>query len=238
MALSPISGAALSGPVLPPAKGVTPTAAVIILHGYGANGDDLIGLAPYFANLLPHVIFYAPNAPQPWEGGGFGGRQWFGLPGYDPTAMQRDPNLRTERFKAMSAGAAAAAVPLNTFIDQLLDHHKLEAGRLALLGFSQGTMMSLYVGLRRPQQLAAILGYSGALVGADRIKDEIKTKPPVCLVHGADDPVVPVQCVADIETGIAPLGVAVEKHIIPGLQHGIDAAGAQIGAAFLKNHIG
>ena len=98
---------ALSGPYLPAAKGA-PTAAVIILHGYGANGDDLVSLAPFFAQALPHVIFYAPNAPQPWEGGGFGGRQWFGLPGYDPMAMQRDPNLRTERFKAMTAGAAAA----------------------------------------------------------------------------------------------------------------------------------
>ncbi len=229
---------ALSGPVLPPVKGTTPDAAVVILHGYGANGDDLIGLAPYFANILPGAIFYAPNAPQPWEGGGYGGRQWFGLPGYDPMAMQRDPNLRSERFKAMTAGAAAAAVPLNKFIDQVSEHHKLDPSRIALLGFSQGTMMALYVGLRRPKQLGAILGYSGALVGADRIKDEIVTKPHVCLVHGADDPVVPVLCVADIENGLAPLGVAIEKHIIPGLQHGIDAKGAEIGAAFLKTHIG
>ncbi len=229
---------ALSGPVLPPAKDQTPDAAVVILHGYGANGDDLIGLAPFFAGALPNAIFYAPNAPHPWEGGGFGGRQWFGLPGYDPTAMQRDPNLRNERFKAMTAGAASAAVPLNRFIDQVLAHHGLKANRLALLGFSQGTMMSLYVGLRRPEQIAAILGFSGALVGADKIAGEIVTKPPVSLVHGADDPVVPVQCAADIETALTPLGVSVEKHIIPGLQHGIDPSGAQIGAAFLKKHIG
>ncbi len=229
---------ALAGPYLPTAKGVAPTAAVIILHGYGANGDDLISLAPFFAQTLPHAIFYAPNAPQPWEGGGFGGRQWFGLPGYDPMAMQRDPALRGERFKAMTAGAAAASVPLNKFIDQVLAEHKLEAGRLALLGFSQGTMMSLYAGLRRERQLGAILGYSGALVGADRIAAEIKSKPPVCLVHGADDPVVPALCMTDIDAALSPLGVSVEKHLIPGLQHGIDPAGAQFGAAFLKKHIG
>ena len=228
---------ALSGPVLPPATGQPPDAAVVILHGYGANGDDLIGLAPFFAGSLPNAIFYAPNAPHPWEGGGFGGRQWFGLPGYDPMAMQRDTNLRTERFKAMTAGAAFAAVPLNRFIDQVLAHHDLKANRLALLGFSQGTMMALYVGLRRPQQIAVILGFSGALVGADKIAGEIVAKPPVSLVHGADDPVVPVQCAADIETALTPLGVAVEKHIIPGLQHGIDPGGAQIGAAFLKRHL-
>jgi phospholipase/carboxylesterase len=229
---------ALSGPVLPPANGKTPDAAVIILHGYGANGDDLISLAPFFAGVLPNTIFYAPNAPHPWEGGGFGGRQWFGLPGYDPTAMQRDPNLRAERFKAMTAGAASAAVPLNRFIDRVLAHHGLPANRLALLGFSQGTMMSLYVGLRRPEQIAAILGYSGALIGADKIATDVVAKPPVSLVHGADDPVVPVLCVADIEKALTPLGVPVEKHIIPGLQHGIDPSGAQIGAAFLKKHIG
>ena len=229
---------ALSGPVLPPANGKAPDAAVVILHGYGANGDDLIGLAPLFAAALPHAIFYAPNAPHPWEGGGFGGRQWFGLPGYDPTAMQRDPNLRTERFKAMTTGAALAAVPLNKFIDQVLAHHGLKANRLALLGFSQGTMMSLYVGLRRKEQIGAILGYSGALIGADKIAGEIAAKPPVSLIHGAEDPVVPVQCVADIETALTPLGVSVEMHIIPGLQHGIDPSGTQIGAAFLKKHIG
>lgn len=228
---------ALSGPYLPAAKG-EPTAAVVILHGYGANGDDLISLAPFFAQTLPHVIFYAPNAPQPWEGGGFGGRQWFGLPGYDPTAMQRDPNLRAERFKAMTAGATAAAVPLNKFIDQVLAQHKLAPDRLALLGFSQGTMMSLFVGLRRETRIAAILGYSGALVGADKIAGAIKSKPPVCLVHGADDPVVPALCVNDIDSALTPLGVSVEKHLIPGLQHVIDPTGAQIGAAFLKKHIG
>ncbi|MBX7201030.1 MAG: dienelactone hydrolase family protein [Rhodospirillaceae bacterium] len=228
---------ALSGPCRPAANGA-PTAAVVILHGYGANGDDLISLAPFFAQTLPHVIFYAPNAPQPWEGGGYGGRQWFGLPGYDPNAMQRDPNLRGERFKAMSAGAAAASIPLNKFIDQVLAEHTLAPNRLALLGFSQGTMMSLYAGLRREKQLAAILGYSGALVGADRIAGEIKTKPPVCLVHGAADPVVPALCMADIDQALTPLGVSVATHLIPGLQHGIDPDGARIGAAFLQKFIG
>ena len=99
-------------------------------------------------------------------------------------------------------------------------------------------MMSLYVGLRRPEQIAAILGYSGALVGADKIAGAIVAKPPVCLVHGAEDQVVPVQCVDDIEAALTPLGVSVEKHIVPGLQHGIDPTGAQAGAAFLKKYIG
>lgn len=229
---------ALSGPYLPTAKGVAPTAAVVILHGYGANGDDLISLAPFFAQTLPHVIFYAPNAPHPWEGGGFGGRQWFGLPNYDPMAMQRDPGLRAKRFEAMTKGAAAASVPLNKFIDQVLAEHELEPSRVALLGFSQGTMMSLYAGLRRDKQLAAILGYSGALVGADEIAAEIKTKPPVCLVHGAADPVVPAQCMTDIDQALTPLGVSIEKHLIPGLQHGIDPECAKIGAAFLKKFLG
>src|ERR1051325_10517867 len=100
---------ALQGPSHGPANGQAATTAVIVLHGYGANGDDLIGLAPYFAKSLPGAVFYAPNAPQPWEGGGFGGRQWFGLQGYDPEGMRRDPDRFAAVYQAMFEGAVAAS---------------------------------------------------------------------------------------------------------------------------------
>jgi phospholipase/carboxylesterase len=152
--------------------------------------------------------------------------------------MSRDPNKLIETFKNMRPGADAAAKTLDTYLDQVLAHHNIEPNRLALLGFSQGTMMSLHVGLRRVKPLGAILGYSGALMGADKLAAEIKSKPPVALVHGDADPVVPIQAMAEIEKGLASVGVKYESHVVRGLQHGIDGEGAQFGAAFLKKHIG
>jgi phospholipase/carboxylesterase len=229
---------ALKGPSLMPESGKPAKSVVILVHGYGASGDDLIGLAPFFAHVLPEAAFYSPNAPQDLEGSFVGGYQWFGLGGYDPNAMSRDPKVLIETFKNMRPGADAAAKILNTYIDQVLAHHQIEPNRLALLGFSQGTMMSLHVGLRREKQLGAILGYSGALMGADKLAAEIKSKPPVALVHGDADPVVPIQAMAEIEKGLAAVGVKYESHIVRGLQHGIDGEGAQFGANFLNKHIG
>ena len=229
---------ALSGPSLPPASGEPATAAVVLLHGYGASGNDLIGLAPFFAQIVPHAVFYSPNAPEGWEGGATGMFQWFGLSDYDPDLMRRDPLRMGATLNGMVVGTGKAAPVLNRYLDQILEHHGLEPKRMVLLGFSQGTMMALHVGLRRPVQLAGILGFSGALTGADQLAKDIKTKPPVTLVHGEDDPVVPVQAMAEVEKALKAVGVSVETYAIPGLQHGIDGNGAQIGAAFLKAHLG
>jgi phospholipase/carboxylesterase len=229
---------ALKGPALLPASGKPPTAAVVLLHGYGASGDDLIGLAPYFAHILPNAAFYSPNAPHLLDGGMMGGYQWFGLGGYDPASMTRDPSKVAETFRNLRPGTEAAAKVLNTYLDQVLAHHALEADRLALLGFSQGTMMALHVGLRRAKQIGGILGFSGALTGADHLAAEIKTKPPVALVHGDADPVVPIQALAEIKKALDGVNVKHESLVVPGLQHGIDGEGAQFGAAFLKKYIG
>ncbi len=229
---------ALQGPTYGPASGKAPTAAVLLVHGYGASGDDLIGLAPFFAQAIPHAIFYSPNAPDPWEGGMGGGRQWYSLIGYDVEAVQRDPLRMGETFRAMYDRVVRAAVRLDLFLDQIITTHGLAADRVALLGFSQGTMMSLHVGLRRPQAIGAILGFSGALSAADKLAAEIKTKPPVALVHGAADPVIPVRATLETEKVLTSVGVPCQTMIIPGLQHGIDNAGFNFGAQFLKAHIG
>ncbi len=229
---------ALKGPVQMPASGKTPASIVVLLHGYGSNGDDLIGLAPFFARVLPDTIFYSPNAPHLLEGGMMGGYQWFGLAGYDPVTMMRDPKYLADAFRALRPGTAAAATVLNTYLDQVLDHHALDASRLALLGFSQGTMMALHVGLRREKQIGGILGYSGALTGSDHLAAEIKSKPPVALVHGDADQVVPFGAMSEAVKALASVGVPYESHRVPGLQHGIDGDGAQFGAAFLKKVIG
>lgn len=229
---------ALQGPTHAPASGKAPTAAVVLVHGYGASGDDLIGLAPFFASALPHAIFYSPNAPDPWEGGMMGGRQWYSLAGFDPEAIGRDPLRMGETFRAMNERVVKAAVRLDLFLDQIMAAHGIAANRLAFLGFSQGTIMSLHVGLRRAEQLGAILGFSGALSAADKLPAEIKTKPPVALVHGAADPVIPARATVETEKVLKSLGVPCQTLVIPGLQHGIDNAGAQFGAQFLKAHIG
>jgi phospholipase/carboxylesterase len=229
---------ALSGPSLPPASGEPATSVVVLMHGYGASGNDLIGLAPFFAQVMPQTVFYAPNAPEPWEGGAGGTFQWFGLSDYDPDLMRRDPLRMGATFNGMVMGAEKAAPALNQYLDQILEHLKLTTSRMVLLGFSQGTMMALHVGLRRPEQLAGILGFSGALIAADRLAGEIKSRPPVTLVHGEDDPVVPVQAMAEVEKALSVVEVSVETYAIPGLQHSIDGNGAQIGAAFLKAHLG
>src|SRR5262249_9727572 len=118
---------ALKGPSLMPESGKAPTAVVVLLHGYGASGDDLIGLAPYFAHVLPHAAFYAPNATNALEGGMMGGYQWFGLGGYDPFAMSRDPQKLVDTFRNMRPGTEAAAAVLNKFLDQVLTYHNIPA---------------------------------------------------------------------------------------------------------------
>lgn len=229
---------ALRGPALMPVSGKPAKSVVVLLHGYGSNGDDLIGLAPFFSRTLPETAFHSPNAPHALEGGFMGGYQWFGLAGYDPVAMSRDPQYLAETFRALRPGTAAAAAVLDKYLDQVLAHHALEADRLALLGFSQGTMMALHVGLRREKQIGGILGYSGALTGSDHLTSEIRSKPPVALVHGDADPVIPFPAMAEAEKALASVGVKYESHRVRGLQHGIDGEGAQFGAAFLKKTVG
>jgi phospholipase/carboxylesterase len=229
---------ALTGPARKPRSGKAATSVVVLLHGYGSNGDDLIGLVPFFARLLPDTAFHSPNAPNLLEGGFMGGYQWFGLAGYDPVAMMRDPKYLTDAFRALRPGTLAAADILNRFLDQVLAHYALDDSRLALLGFSQGTMMALHVGLRREKQIAGILGYSGALTGSDHLASEIRSRPPVALVHGDADPVVPFPAMAEAERVLTSVGVKCETLRVPNLQHGIDPQGAEFGAGFLKKILG
>jgi phospholipase/carboxylesterase len=210
----------LDGPRAGPRDGGQPDSLVVFVHGYGANGDDLIGLAPYFQRVLPRAAFAAPNAPERIPGQPFG-FQWFGITRLDPVLM--------------AAGADSAAPVLDAFLDAELKRLDLAPSQLALVGFSQGTMMALHVGLRRAVAPVAIVGYSGALVGAERLPAEITARPPVLLVHGDADPMVPVQALHAAAAGLAAADVAVRWHISRGLGHSIDAEGVQMGTAFLAD---
>ena len=200
-----------------PASGGAPKKIVLLLHGYGSDGADLIALAPQLGQLLPDALFVAPNAPQRCDAGF--GYQWWPLNAFNPSAL--------------AAGAASAAGPLDAFIDRKLAQYGLTEAELALVGFSQGTMMALHVGLRRPRQVAGIVGYSGALTGADALAGAAITKPPVLLIHGAADTVVPVAALHDAERALKPLGIEVTSHVSPGLGHSVDQAGLRLGAEFL-----
>jgi phospholipase/carboxylesterase len=209
----------LSGPLHPPHSGGAPRRLVILLHGLGADGNDLIGLAPYWAPLLPDAEFVSPNAPFPCDMAPYG-YQWMSA---------RDPSP-----EARTAGARAAAAFLDAFIDEALAQRGLTESELALVGFSQGTMMSLFVGPRRERQLAGIVGFSGRLVAPELLQAELRTRPPMLLIHGTDDPVVSFDCLAEAETALTAAGVPVETLSCVGVEHSIDAEGLQRGGQFLQ----
>lgn len=213
----------LSGPSQPPAAGGKPKQLVVLLHGYGSNGDDLISLAPFFAQALPEAEFISPNALFPCEISPMG-FQWFGF-------EDRTPEM-------LLGGARLAAETLDRFLDAELAKRSLADRDLALVGFSQGTMMSLHVGPRRPNQIGGILGFSGSLIAPQLLAGEIKSQPPIFLVHGTADQVVPFGALAQAEQALRDAGIQVETESRPGLPHSIDQAGAQKGALFLRRCFG
>ncbi len=209
----------LDGPRIQAASG-TAKQLVILLHGYGANGEDLIGLAHPWQRLLPNTAFVSPNAPEamPMAPGGF---QWFPIDQSDPQDYAR--------------GVEAAAPILNEFIDDELGRYGFDERQLALVGFSQGTMMSLHVGVRRAIVPAAILGYSGMLALPERLKDELSVRPPIFLVHGDADPMIPVAALHAAVNQLGDAGLAVQWHVSQGVSHNIGPDAVELGGRFLAD---
>ena len=219
--------AELNGPRLEPPSGQAKRL-VVFLHGYGADGNDLIDIGRAWQGILPDTAFVSPHAPHPC-GQAPTGREWFPL-------TFRNPD---ERW----IGCNAAAPALDQFLDAELARRKLPASAMALVGFSQGTMMALHAGLRRPQAPAAIVGYSGIFVLPNEARPEavagnIKSKPPVLLIHGDQDELIPVQALLMGSQALAALEVPVEWHISPGVGHGIDQEGLRHGGEFLTGRFG
>lgn len=196
---------------------------VVLLHGVGADGEDLIGLVPMLQPMLPGTAFYAPDAPEPCDMAPFG-RQWF--------------SLQDRRPAVMLEGIRRSAPILDAFLDGLLTRHQLPSSKLALVGFSQGTMMSLYVAPRRPDPVAAVLGFSGALLGPELLPAEARSKPPVMLIHGDADDIVPVAALGMAVTALQQVGIPVEGIVRPGLPHSIDPFGVEAGGRFLAKSLG
>ncbi|MCB1555777.1 MAG: phospholipase [Alphaproteobacteria bacterium] len=202
-----------------PLSGMPPRQLVIFLHGFGADGRDLIGLAPEFAPSLPEALFLSPDAPFPCDMAP-SGRQWFSLEDWSPDSLLR--------------GVQNAAPLLTGYIAQQIEKHGVVTAKTALVGFSQGTMTALYAGPRYPEKLAGVLGYSGALIWEEGVDPETLHKIPVYLAHGEADMVVPVPAYAHAVENLTQAGFSVTGHTTPGLPHGIDGAGIVAGRTFLQ----
>ena len=211
----------LDGPRLAPASG-TARSLVVFVHGYGADGNDLIALGQMWQAALPDTAFVSPHAPEECAANPMGGRQWFAL------------TLRDQQ--ELIDGLAQAGPDLDAFLDEELARHGLGAEALALVGFSQGTMMALHVGLGRAKPPAAILGYSGVLGDPAALSGQA-ARPPVLLVHGAQDELIPAQALEHTRDALKAADVPVEAFLREGLGHGIDEEGLRLGAGFLARHL-
>lgn len=198
---------------------------VIFLHGYGANGDDLLSIGHEWAQGLPDAAFAAPNAPEVCEAYA-AGYQWFSIRALDPAAFERDKS------------AANVAPVLNAYIDEQLEKWGVSPENLAVVGFSQGAMMAMYAMPRRDKPCGAVIGYSGMLLDAEGLKAPGVVKMPVLAIHGSADEVVPPASLGKVEEGFAAAGFQVETILRPGLGHGIDHFGAMRGLQFIQESFG
>ncbi len=201
--------------------------AVIFLHGYGANGADLLGLADSLADHLPDTLFLAPDAPEQCHGSPMG-LQWFPIPWIDGSSQEeaRDGLLR-------------AAADLDAFIDGVMVDEDLLPEQVIIFGFSQGTMMALHVAPRRDDAVAGIVAFSGRLLEPESLIEETRSRPAVLLIHGDQDPVVPVQDLPKAAQALQDAGwTEVFAHIMKGTGHGIAPDGLQVALAFMRDRLG
>jgi phospholipase/carboxylesterase len=226
--------AKLTGPRLE-AKSGRAKQLVVLLHGYGASGDDLIDLAQHWRPLLPDAAFVSPHAHELCPGAP-GGRQWFAL---SAARGVEDARASDERYK----GAEAAKPVIDAFIDEELAKYSLDDSRLAICGFSQGAMMTLHVGLRRKRAPAALVGFSGLLVGPERLaeataRDLRGAPPPILLVHGDQDPIIPVDAMFVAADQLAAADLPTQWHLAVGVGHGIDGGALRHAGLFLAKAFG
>ena len=198
---------------------------VIFLHGYGADGNDLIGLADPLRDHLPNTVFVAPDAPEKCINNPFG-RQWFPIPHMDGSSEE------------MARQSHETSVDLlDTFITDTITAEGVTASKTVLVGFSQGTMMALHVGPRRREELAGVVGFSGRLLEPDKLESEAKTKPPILLIHGDQDQVVPPENLPVAADALARAGFEVYTHVSKGMAHGIAQDGLTLALQFILQRL-
>lgn len=199
---------------------------VVFLHGYGANGDDLLSLGDVLGPHMPQTAFFAPDAPQPCAGAPFG-RQWFPIPRFDGSSEAQ-----------ARADMHLAADDLNDFLDQQLMAEGLADNRLILLGFSQGAMMSLHIAPRRRASLGGVVAIAGKLIDPNMLQSDVKVKPEVLLIHGNVDDVVHFTEMAAADSALSQAGFATQTHVMHGTGHGIAPDGLQAAYSFMARKLG
>ncbi len=202
------------------------TSLVVFLHGYGADGNDLLGLADPLAVHLPDTVFRAPDAPERCAANPMG-YQWFPIPWIDGSSEEE---ART--------GMAAAVEDLDAYLDAVLAEEGLSADQMVLFGFSQGTMMALHIAPRRTKQVAAVVGFSGRLMDPEHLADEAVSRPPTLLIHGDQDEVVPPESLPDAGKALTAAGFEVFAHVMKGTGHGIAPDGLSVALAFIRERLG
>ncbi len=208
-----------------PSSGHRASSAVVFVHGYGADGADLLGLADPLGPHLPDTVFFAPNAPEPCAANPMG-YQWFPIPWLDGSS----------EAQALD-GLARAAADLDAFLDGGLEEERLAPEALALVGFSQGTMMSLQVAPRRAAPLAGLVGFSGRLMQPERLEAETVSRLPVLLIHGDQDEVVPPACLPEATDALVAAGFETYSHVSEGTGHGIAHDGLSLALSFLREKL-
>ncbi len=211
----------LEGPELAPLSG-NAKQLIILMHGLGSNGSDLIELAPIMQTMLPDAHFISPNGVEPYDMAPFG-YQWSSLQDRTPEILYAE----LERVRPR----------IRNYIISKLDQFKLLPQNLALVGFSQGTFTALHVALRLEEEIGCIVGFSGGVIAPEMLGREILSKPPICLVHGVEDDVVDISLMYSTETLLKELGVPVQSHTIPNLQHSIDSNALTIAINFIKDNL-
>lgn len=202
------------------------TSVVVFLHGYGADGADLLGLAAPLAPHLPNTAFYSPDAPERCVNNPMG-YQWFPIPWLDGSSAEQARQSMDQSIE-----------DINAFLDTVLAAEGLEADRMVLVGFSQGTMMSLHVAPRRDQAVAGVVGFSGRLLQPEALAAEAKVHPPVLLLHGDEDQMVPFADMALAEKALREAGFDVATHVMHGTGHGISPDGLSSALGFILDELG
>jgi phospholipase/carboxylesterase len=200
---------------------------VVFLHGYGANGENLIDLAYEFKKILPDAHFISPNAIEPWEGGFPHAYQWFSL----SAGMER------RSLDTMANSVKNANKTLQNFINSQLERFKLSAENLFLVGFSQGAMMALYQGLIQSKKPAGVISFSGKLILPEMVSEKTLSKPEICLIHGESDSVLPFSNLAEAQLMLKENNISFEAHPIPNLDHSIDIHAIRLAQNFIKKRI-
>lgn len=218
----PIQSNVLNGYCIEPNDNQPLKRMVLLLHGYGSNAKDLLSLAVPMQPALQNTVFISPNAPTPCAMNPMSGYEWFSI-------GNENPEVTLQEMRQVSA-------TLKEFIAEQLAHYKLDYRQLATVGFSQGTMVSLYTALRDQESYGAVLGYSGRLIDGESLTDELTQKPPVCLIHGDDDDVVPHSRLDEAVMYLKQHNIPHQAHTCQGLGHSISEEGLEAGIAFLQKH--